>query len=149
MTAAELYSIPEYTPRAGEPGTSAMSDFGLARMLHAGDMSALEELYRRHRIRFERPTEKAELPEQVSPGTERPDRLTVVERISLDEALAKLPPGYRAVFVLFDVEGYTHDEVASLLGCSEGTSKSQLWKARKRLRTLLRRPRPAPGSAAG
>ncbi len=97
---------------------------------------------RRHRVRFERPTEKVELPERVSPGTERPDRLTVVERISLDEAVAKLPPGYRAVFILYDVEGYTHEEVARLMGWTEGTSKSQLWKARKKLRALLRRPRP-------
>jgi RNA polymerase sigma-70 factor (ECF subfamily) len=48
-----------------------------------------------------------------------------------------LPPGYRAVFVLHDVEGHEHEEVARLLGCSVGTSKSQLHKARMKLRNLL------------
>ncbi len=110
--------------------------------LHRFTVNLVLMYFRRHRIRFERQTEKVEMPEQVLPGTERPDGLTVIERISLDEALAKLSPGYRAVFVLYDVEGYSHEEVARLLGCSEGTSKSQLWKARKKLRALLKRPRP-------
>jgi len=48
-----------------------------------------------------------------------------------------LPPGYRSVFLLHDVEGYEHEEVADMLGCSVGTSKSQLHKARMRLRQLL------------
>jgi RNA polymerase sigma-70 factor (ECF subfamily) len=61
----------------------------------------------------------------------------VVERIALDVALTKLPPGSRAVFLKFDVEGYNHGEIASILGCSVGNSKSQLHKARKKLRRLL------------
>ena len=48
-----------------------------------------------------------------------------------------LPPGYRAVFLLHDVEGYEHNEIADMLGCSIGNSKSQLHKARTRLRDLL------------
>ncbi|HEX8559827.1 MAG TPA: RNA polymerase sigma factor, partial [Pyrinomonadaceae bacterium] len=51
--------------------------------------------------------------------------------------VSQLPPGYRAVFVLHDVEGHEHEEVARLLGCSVGTSKSQLHKARMKLRLLL------------
>jgi RNA polymerase sigma-70 factor, ECF subfamily len=61
-----------------------------------------------------------------------------VTQIALDAALSRLPPGYRAVFVLYDIEGYSHEEVAGLLGCSVGTSKSQLHKARKRLQRLLK-----------
>jgi RNA polymerase sigma-70 factor, ECF subfamily len=61
----------------------------------------------------------------------------VVERIALDVALTKLPPGSRAVFLKFDVEGYNHGEIADILGCSVGNSKSQLHKARKKLRRLL------------
>lgn len=61
----------------------------------------------------------------------------VVERIALDVALTKLPPGSRAVFLKFDVEGYNHEEIAGILGCSVGNSKSQLHKARKKLRRLL------------
>lgn len=60
-----------------------------------------------------------------------------VDRISLDAALTLLPPGYRWAFVLHDVEGYSHEEVAGLLGCSAGNSKSQLHKARVKLRRLL------------
>ena len=63
--------------------------------------------------------------------------MPVVDRIALDAAIAQLPPGYRSVFVLHDVEGYEHEEVAKLLGCSVGTSKSQLHKARLKLRMLL------------
>ena len=63
--------------------------------------------------------------------------LGVVDRMDLERALQLLPPGCRAVFVLHDVEGCEHREVAELLGVSDGTSKSQLHKARVRLRALL------------
>ncbi len=56
---------------------------------------------------------------------------------SIDEALGQLPPGARTVFVLHDVEGYTHEEIATELGITAGGSKSQLFKARARLRRLL------------
>jgi RNA polymerase sigma-70 factor (ECF subfamily) len=61
----------------------------------------------------------------------------VLTRIDVERALAVLPDGARAVFVLHDVEGLEHQEVAALLGISEGTSKSQLHKARMRLRQHL------------
>jgi len=60
-----------------------------------------------------------------------------VDRIALDAALAKLPSGSRSVFLKFDVEGYNHEEIAGIFGCSVGNSKSQLHKARRRLRKLL------------
>ena len=56
----------------------------------------------------------------------------------LDKAIDALPPRLKAVFVLHDVQGYKHEEIARLLGCSTGTSKSQLFKARMKLRALLR-----------
>jgi RNA polymerase sigma-70 factor (ECF subfamily) len=68
--------------------------------------------------------------------------MPVVDRIALDIAVSQLPPGYRTVFVLHDVEGHEHEEIARLLGCSVGTSKSQLHKARMKLRTLLRQQNP-------
>lgn len=61
-----------------------------------------------------------------------------IERVTLERAIGELPPGYRMIFVLHDVEGYEHNEIAELLGCSPGNSKSQLHKARMKLRTLLR-----------
>lgn len=65
-------------------------------------------------------------------------RLTgLFDRINLHAALEQLPQGYKSMFVLHDVHGYEHNEIASMLGCSVGNSKSQLHKARKRLRELL------------
>ena len=63
--------------------------------------------------------------------------LGVIDRIDLERALATLPPGCRTIFVLHDVEGCEHREIAALLGISDGTSKSQLHKARLRLRRVL------------
>jgi len=60
-----------------------------------------------------------------------------IDRLALERALGDLPPGYRIIFVLHDVEGYEHNEIAEMLGCSVGNSKSQLHKARMKLRTLL------------
>jgi RNA polymerase sigma-70 factor (ECF subfamily) len=61
-----------------------------------------------------------------------------VDRITLRRAISELPQGYRTIFVLHDVEGYEHNEIARLRRCSVGNSKSQLHKARVRLRELLR-----------
>lgn len=58
-------------------------------------------------------------------------------RMDFEAALATLPPGAREVFVLHDVEGYKHEEIASLLGVTAGTSKSQLHRARMALRECL------------
>jgi RNA polymerase sigma-70 factor (ECF subfamily) len=60
-----------------------------------------------------------------------------IDRIALDHAIAELPPGYRMVFILHDIEGYDHEEIGKILGCAVGTSKSQLHKARLRLRQFL------------
>jgi len=64
----------------------------------------------------------------------------LIDRIALDAALAKLPPGSRSVLKLFDIEGYSHEEIANRLGCSVGTSKSQLHRGRMKLRQSLRMP---------
>jgi len=58
-------------------------------------------------------------------------------RASIEEATTQLAPGARAVFVLHDVEGYTHEEIAATLGITSGGSKSQLFKARAKMRRLL------------
>jgi len=62
---------------------------------------------------------------------------SILDRVNLDLALAQLPSGYRKIFLLHDAEGYGHKEIASVLGISAGTSKSQLHRARNRLRALL------------
>ncbi|HEY6147318.1 MAG TPA: RNA polymerase sigma factor [Thermoanaerobaculia bacterium] len=63
--------------------------------------------------------------------------LPAVERVDLERAVRALPDGYRDVVVLHDVQGYTHQEIASLLGIDVGTSKSQLSRGRRRLREAL------------
>src|SRR5215210_1406115 len=76
-------------------------------------------------------------PHEPAPASAAPKASQLVDRISLENAIAKLPPGYRAAFILHDVEGYEHEEVARILGCAVGTSKSQLHKARTKLRKIL------------
>jgi RNA polymerase sigma-70 factor, ECF subfamily len=61
-----------------------------------------------------------------------------IDRLQLQKAVNDLPPGYRTIFVLHDVEGYEHNEIAALVGCSIGNSKSQLHKARMKLRDMLK-----------
>ena len=70
-------------------------------------------------------------------GNGVPSVPTAVSRIDLERAIARLPDGCRAAFVLHDVEGFEHNEVGRLLGVSEGTSKSQVHKARMKLRAML------------
>jgi RNA polymerase sigma-70 factor (ECF subfamily) len=94
--------------------------------------------FRKRSVKLEQTTEEGETPIQVVAGTENPQRMPVMDRIALDKAISQLPPGYRTVFVLHDVEGHEHEEIARMLGCSVGTSKSQLHKARMKLRGLLR-----------
>jgi RNA polymerase sigma-70 factor (ECF subfamily) len=60
-----------------------------------------------------------------------------VDRVTIERAISKLPDGYRLVFLLHDVEGYEHHEIAELLGCSIGNTKSQLHKARIKIRQYL------------
>ena len=92
--------------------------------------------FRKKHSRNEQLTEDGELPEQVIKS--RKTSFPILDRNALNEAIVKLAPGYRAVFVLHDVEGLQHLEIANLLGCSVGTSKSQLHKARMKMRCLLR-----------
>jgi len=92
--------------------------------------------FRKKHSRNEQLTEDGELPEQVIKS--RKTSFPILDRNALNEAIVKLAPGYRAVFVLHDVEGLQHLEIANLLGCSVGTSKSQLHKARMKMRRLLR-----------
>ena len=61
-----------------------------------------------------------------------------IDRMALERAVDDLPAGYRLIFVLHDIEGYEHNEIASMLDCSIGNSKSQLHKARLKLRDALR-----------
>jgi RNA polymerase sigma-70 factor (ECF subfamily) len=74
---------------------------------------------------------------QVTRGLAMSVGPTYLERVALDTAVAQLPSGCRSIFLKFDVEGYNHKEIAGIYGCSVGNSKSQLHKARRKLRKLL------------
>ena len=93
--------------------------------------------FRRRRARQEFLTQDGLLPVQIAAGSHHPNRMRVVDRILLNEALAKLPPGYREAFELHDVQGFEHKEIAALKGVTTGSSKSQLHKARRKLRQLI------------
>jgi RNA polymerase sigma-70 factor (ECF subfamily) len=89
-------------------------------------------------VPFEDVDNSQEEPVRREYGDEDRRLIGSVDRISLERAISQLPPGYRAVFVLHDVEGYEHNEIAKLMNYSIGNSKSQLHKARLKLREWLR-----------
>lgn len=93
--------------------------------------------FRKPIVKSERTADDEAMPVQIAKGTANPSRMAVIDRIALNEAIAQLAPGYRMVLLLHDVEGYEHEQISKMLGCAVGTSKSQLHKARLRLRELL------------
>ena len=121
---------------------SFRGDSAFTTWLHRLTVNQVLMHFRKRNVKFEKTTEEGETPVQIIPGTENPRKMPVVDKIALENAIAQLPNGYRNVFVLHDVEGYEHEEVARILGCSVGTSKSQLHKARLKLRKLLKRKAP-------
>lgn len=93
--------------------------------------------FHKRRLSLEQTSEGGETPVQMVRGTENHRAMRIMDRIALDRAVAQLPLGYRTVFTLYDIEGHEHREIARMLGHSVATSKSQLHKARRKLRTLL------------
>ncbi len=116
---------------------SFRGDSAFSTWLHRLTVNQVLMHFRRRSVKNEKTTDEGEMPEQTVKGTENPNKMTVVDRIALKKAIGELPPGYHKVFVLHDIEGYEHEEVARMLGISVGTSKSQLHKARLKLRGLL------------
>lgn len=116
---------------------SFRGDSAFSTWLHRLTVNQVLMHFRRRSFKNEKTTEEGDMPEQTVAGTDNPNKMPVLDRIALKNAIAELPNGYRNVFVLHDVEGYEHEEVARLLGISIGTSKSQLHKARLKLRGLL------------
>jgi RNA polymerase sigma-70 factor (ECF subfamily) len=106
--------------------------------LHRMTVNLVLMYFRKASTRSELLTDEGETPIQIVRGTENPEAMPVVDRIALERAIQQLPPGYKSVFILHDVEGYEHDEIARMMSISAGTSKSQLHKARLKLRQLLR-----------
>ncbi len=118
---------------------SFRGDSAFTTWLHRLTVNQVLMHFRKRNVKFEKTTEEGETPVQVVGGTENPEKMPIVDKIALENAIEQLPAGYKNVFVLHDIEGYEHEEVARILGCSVGTSKSQLHKARLKLRKLLQK----------
>ncbi|MGH7677480.1 MAG: RNA polymerase sigma factor [Gemmatimonadaceae bacterium] len=88
-------------------------------------------------LRKTRRLAKIETPVEEDSAMVEPEPERALLMQTIESAATKLSPGARAVFMLHDVEGYTHEEIAERLGITSGGSKSQLFKARAKLRTLL------------
>jgi RNA polymerase sigma-70 factor, ECF subfamily len=121
----------ELVQRAWIEAVEELKSFGwrssLSTWLGGIAINCARELWREARTRGE--TSLEEIPAASPRGAD--------ERMDLERAIEGLPDGYRRVFVLHDVEGYTHEEIGDLLGIETGTSKSQLARARQRLRAAL------------
>jgi RNA polymerase sigma-70 factor, ECF subfamily len=116
---------------------SFRGDSSLMTWLHRVTVNRTLMHFRKSAVRRERTTEDGATPEPPARPAAFPGHAPAVDRLVIEKALTQLAPGYRAVFVLHDVEGYEHSEIARTLGISTGTSKSQLHKARLRLRQLI------------
>jgi RNA polymerase sigma-70 factor (ECF subfamily) len=94
---------------------------------------------RGRQARMSRATDSLDDEGAAEPMAPAPAVPPAISRMDLETAIGALPPGSRAAFLLHDVEGFEHREIAGILGVSEGTSKSQVHKARLKLRAMLRR----------
>ncbi|MEO6050494.1 MAG: RNA polymerase sigma factor [Pyrinomonadaceae bacterium] len=118
---------------------SFRGDSAFTTWLHRMTVNQVLMHFRKRTVKYEKTTMEGETPVQMVAGTSNPERMRIVDKIALDNAIEQLPNGYKNVFVLHDVEGFEHEEVARILGCSVGTSKSQLHKARLKLQKLLKK----------
>ena len=111
-------------------------DSALATWLYRLALNHCLDYVRSRQAKMSKLTESLDAQTATEPTARRD---TPIARIDLDRALERLPDGCREAFVLHDVEGLDHKEVAERLGIAEGTSKSQVFKARLKLRGLLGR----------
>ncbi|HEY0460985.1 MAG TPA: RNA polymerase sigma factor [Pyrinomonadaceae bacterium] len=105
--------------------------------LHRLSVNWILMQFRKKRARREEVSEDGILPEPVSNQGNNFSGKQIFDRLLLEEVIGKLPKGYKQMLILHDVCGYEHDEIARMLNCSSGTSKSQLFKARQKLRKIL------------
>ena len=114
-------------------------DSTLATWLYRLTMNHCLDHLRARQTKMSRVTDSLDDEGAIEPSAPAPAVPTAVSRLDLERAIELLPAGSKAAFLLHDVEGFEHREIAAILGVSEGTSKSQLHKARMKLRLLLSR----------
>ncbi len=118
---------------------SYRGEAALGTWLHRLAVNACLDFVRSKQGRRQRLTDSAEDLDAIPAPATGPWRAGAeLDRMDLERAVAQLPPSYRRAFMLHDVEGLEHHEIGEALGIAEGTSKSLLFKARTRLRTILR-----------
>jgi RNA polymerase sigma-70 factor (ECF subfamily) len=108
-----------------------------ATWLHRLTVNEVLMHFRKPVVKMERATEDVANLIEIERVFGTPARISLLDHLSLKEAIQELAPGYRTVFILHDVAGYEHEQIGQILGCAAGTSKSQLHKARLKLRQLL------------
>ena len=123
---------------------SYRGDAALGTWLYRLAMNHCLDVLRNRQTRMDQRTESLDEPDATEVASPVP--LPAVNRLDLERAIATLPPACRAAFLLHDVEGFGHLEVGAILGVSEGTSKSQVHKARTRIRAYLAREAPGPAA---
>lgn len=116
---------------------SFRGDSAFTTWLHRLAVNQVLMHFRRRGVKLEHTSDEGDFTNVVETPLQSTRRISMVDRLALERAVGELPPGYRTVFVLHDVEGYEHGEISDMLHVSIGTSKSQLHKARMRLRELL------------
>lgn len=94
---------------------------------------------RGRQVKMSRATDSLDAEDAVEPAARAPIVPSAISRMDLERAIDTLPDGCKAAFLLHDVEGFEHREIGEILGVSEGTSKSQVHKARMKLRAILSR----------
>ncbi len=124
-------------------GSSAFSTW-----LHRMTVNQVLMHFRANKSRLEQTTEDGELPESNFVLNKKSgDANQIIDTFQLNQAIAQLPDGYRKVLILHDIQGFEHNEIAEMLGCAAGTSKSQLFKARRKLRGMLAYEKNLPNQA--
>ena len=117
---------------------SFRGDSAFSTWLHRLTVNLVLMHFRSNKSRKENTTEDGELPENnFADGRKSENVNEIVRRYELNQLISQLPEGYRKVVIMHDIQGLEHNEIAELLGCAAGTSKSQLHKARLKLRKLL------------
>jgi RNA polymerase sigma-70 factor (ECF subfamily) len=116
---------------------SFRGDSAFTTWLHRLTVNQVLMHFRKRGVKLERTSEEGDFTDVVETPLQSTRRISMIDRLALEKAIEQLPPGYRTVFTLHDIEGYEHEEISDMLDISIGTSKSQLHKARMRLRELL------------
>jgi RNA polymerase sigma-70 factor (ECF subfamily) len=117
--------------------SSFRGDSAFTTWLHRLTVNQVLMHFRKRGVKLEHTSEEGDFTNVVETPLQSTRRISMVDRLALEKAISELPPGYRTVFILHDVQGYEHEEISNLLDVSIGTSKSQLHKARMRLREFL------------